>query len=102
MSTYTNPAAPAILTTVLSSYIADAANIHCNIQQGDLVIFSDTSSTTIGNNPGVLVFGLSNPQSPTLLNAVPFDKRFVGDPIIYLGNDSTFLIQERRHNPVWV
>ncbi|MGD1072439.1 MAG: hypothetical protein ABSB15_20125 [Bryobacteraceae bacterium] len=82
----TNPAAPAVLTTALSTYIANAANIHCNIQQGDLVIFSDTSSTTIGNNPGFLVFGLSNPQSPVLLNAVSFDKRFVGDPILYLGN----------------
>ena len=82
----TNPAAPTVLTTALSSFIANAANIHCNIQQGDLVIFSDTSSTTIGNNPGFLVFGLSNPQSPNLLNAVPFNKRFVGDPILYLGN----------------
>ena len=82
----TNPAAPVLLTTALSSYIANAANIHCDIQQGNLVIFSDTSSTTIGNNPGFLVFGLSNPQSPNLISAVPFNKRFVGDPIIYEGN----------------
>ena len=89
----TNKAAPVVLTTALSSYIMNAANIHCNIQQGDLVIFSDTSSTTIGNNPGFLVFGLANPQAPNLLNAVPFDKRFVGDPILYLGNTAYLYTQ---------
>lgn len=88
-----NPAAPAILTTALSNYITNAANIHCSIQQGDLVVFSDTSSTTIGNNPGFLVFGLSDPHSPNLLNAVPFDKRFVGDPIDYLGNTAFLYTQ---------
>jgi large repetitive protein len=89
----TNPAKPTLITTALSSYITNASNIHCSIQQGDLVIFSDTSSTTIGNNPGFLVFGLSNPKSPNLLNAIPFDKRFVGDPIDYLGNTAYLYTQ---------
>jgi large repetitive protein len=89
-----NPASPTVLTTALSTYISNAANIHCSIQQRSgtnyLVIFADTDSTVEGNNPGFLVFDLSTPTNPTLVNAIPFPKRFVGDPVIYLG-DTGFL-----------
>ncbi len=89
-----NPASPTVLTTALSTYISNAANIHCSIQQRSgtnyLVIFADTNSTVNGNNPGFLVFDLSTPTNPTLVNAIPFPKRFVGDPVVYLG-DTGFL-----------
>ncbi len=98
----TNPASPVLLTTALSSFITNAANIHCDIQQGDLVIFSDTSSTTIGNNPGFLcIRSFESAVAQSSSAPRPFQQAIRGRSDHLPGNDGLSLHSGRLHT-VWL
>jgi hypothetical protein len=80
-----NPASPQVVATAGASIILNSADIHCDIYNNTLAVFSDQSSTNVGDSPGFVAFSLSNPSQPTLIAASPINKRFFAQPL-YLGN----------------
>ena len=80
-----NPASPVVVNTFTTTLINNAGSIQCSVQRGVLSIFSDSVSTTQGNNPGYVAFSLASPIAPVLITQVPVNKRFFSRPL-YLGN----------------
>jgi hypothetical protein len=80
-----NPASPQLVATAVSSLIKSSGDIICTIQRNTLAVFSDQTSSTIGNSPGFVAFSLANPSQPTLIAATPISKRFFGG-VLYIGN----------------
>ena len=80
-----NPSSPQIIATAVSSLIQSSGDINCSIQRNTLAVFSDQTSSTIGDSPGFVAFSLANPSQPTLIAATPINKRFFGGAL-YIGN----------------
>jgi hypothetical protein len=80
-----NPSNMTVAGTATASLIQNSADIHCSIQRGTLVAFSDQTSSTAGDSPGFVAFSLTNPTQPALIPPTPINKRFFVEPL-YLGN----------------
>jgi hypothetical protein len=80
-----NPVALAVVSTATASLIQNSGDIHCDVQQGNLAVFSDQTSTTNGDSPGFVAFSLANPTQPVELAATPINRRFFSSPL-YIGN----------------
>ena len=80
-----NPASPQVIATAVSSLIKSSGDINCAIQRNTLAIFSDQTSSTIGDSPGFVAFSLANPSQPSLIAAASINKRFFSTPV-YIGN----------------
>jgi hypothetical protein len=80
-----NPSSPQIVATAVSSLIKNSADINCAVQRNTLAVFSDQTSSTIGNSPGFVAFSLANPSQPALIAATSINKRFFGGAL-YIGN----------------
>ena len=80
-----NAASPRVTATAVSSLIKSSGDINCAVQRNTLAVFSDQTSTTIGNSPGFVAFSLTNPAQPSLIGATSINKRFFGSPL-YIGN----------------
>ena len=80
-----DPSAMLSVGSADSSHIEDYDNIHCNVTNGNLVVFGDQSSTRTGTGPSINIFDLTSPASPSLLSETPLPKRFFEDPV-YIGN----------------
>ncbi len=81
----TNPASMHVLATATAPLIQNSGDIHCAVQNNTLAVFSDQTSSTVGNSPGFVAFSLANPTQPALIAATPINKRFFSEPL-YLGS----------------
>jgi len=82
-----SPSSLQIVGTASASIIQNSGDIHCDVQRADLVVFSDQTSTTLGNSPGFVAFSLTNPNQPSVIAATPIEKRFFSQPL-YLGTEA--------------
>ena len=77
-----NPAHMKIWGTVTAPIIQNSGLIYCALQRDTLVVFSDQTSSTIGNSPGFVAFSLTDPKVPTLIGPpTPSTKRFFGGAV---------------------
>ncbi len=80
-----NPSSPQVTATAVSSLIKSSGDINCAVQRNTLAVFSDQTSSTIGDSPGFVAFNLANSSQPALIAATSINKRFFGAPL-YIGN----------------
>lgn len=80
-----NPNNIQVVGTALSPRINNTGFCFAAIQNGNLTVFADQTSTTIGNNPGFAAFGLTNPNQPQPIANAPINRRFFQKPV-YIGS----------------
>jgi RHS repeat-associated protein len=88
-----NPASPAFVNGVLSSYINNSGNIRCSIQGNKLLAFADGIGSLSGLpvSPAMLSFDLSNPVQPQPLQASAIGARYFHDPVFSADGNTAFM-----------
>lgn len=71
-----NPSAISLLTITQSPLLQLAYWVKCGLNDGRLVAFADSDGTKTNNQPGVILFSLTDPQAPAVLKELALNKRF--------------------------
>lgn len=71
-----SPSSLSLLATGQSPLLQTAEGVRCGISGGRLVGFIDADSTQAGNQPGLAIYNISDPQNPTTTKELALNKRF--------------------------